>query len=123
MYFGLVFAAGFVLGCIRVPLLVPRIGERAAELLEMPLMFAAVYLAAGHVVRRYGARAQGLNGLSVGAMALAMLVGAELVLTMLITGRGPAAYIASRDPVSGLVYLCMLAMFAVMPWLRVRFGR
>ena len=30
----LVFAAGFLLGSIRVPFLVPRLGERDAELLE-----------------------------------------------------------------------------------------
>lgn len=36
-YFGLVFGAGFLLGCIRVPFLVPRLGARVAELLEMPV--------------------------------------------------------------------------------------
>ena len=37
-YFALVFGAGFVMGAIRVPLLVPRLGERVAELIEMPFM-------------------------------------------------------------------------------------
>ena len=37
-YFALVFGAGFVLGMIRVPFLVPRLGERVAELVEMPFM-------------------------------------------------------------------------------------
>jgi hypothetical protein len=30
LYFALVFGAGFLLGAIRVPLLVPRFGERTA---------------------------------------------------------------------------------------------
>jgi hypothetical protein len=33
LYFGLVFAAGFALGVIRVLLLVPRLGVRTAELI------------------------------------------------------------------------------------------
>lgn len=36
VYFGIVFGVGFLLGVVRVPLLVPRFGERAAELAEMP---------------------------------------------------------------------------------------
>ena len=35
-YFAVVLGAGFILGSIRVPLLVPRLGERIAELIEMP---------------------------------------------------------------------------------------
>ena len=53
-YFALVFAAGFALGCLRVPFLVPRLGERAAELLEAPLMLFVIFLASRHVARRYG---------------------------------------------------------------------
>ena len=52
-YFALVLGAGFVLGTIRVPFLVPRLGERYAELLEMPIMFVVIVLAARYVVRRY----------------------------------------------------------------------
>jgi hypothetical protein len=43
-YFALVLGTGLVLGSIRVPFLVPRLGERSAELLEMPFMFAALAL-------------------------------------------------------------------------------
>ena len=52
LYFALVLGTGFALGTIRVPFLVPRPGERYAELLEMPFMFVAIVLAARYVVRR-----------------------------------------------------------------------
>ena len=45
-YFGLVFGAGFLLGCIRVPFLVPHLGARVAELLEMPVQFVVIVFAA-----------------------------------------------------------------------------
>jgi hypothetical protein len=35
-YLAIVFGTGFVLGMFRVPILVPLIGERWAELAEMP---------------------------------------------------------------------------------------
>ena len=121
-YFALVFAAGFALGSVRVPLLVPRLGERWAELAEMPLMFVAIFLAAGHVVRRYGGRVAAREWPVVGIMALAFMVVAELLLAVMLAGRGVGEYIAGRDPVSGSVYVGMLLVFAAMPWLRRGLG-
>jgi hypothetical protein len=40
LYFTLVFGAGFVLGPMRILCLVPRVGTRTAELMEMPMMLA-----------------------------------------------------------------------------------
>lgn len=117
-YFGIIFGVGFLLGMIRVPFLVPRIGERAAELFEMPLMFIAIFLAAGYIVRRYQARVSPTGWVFVGVLALVLMVCAEILLAVVLAGRGFAEYIASRDPVSGSVYIAMLLVFAAMPWLR-----
>jgi hypothetical protein len=122
IYFGIVFGVGFLLGSVRVPFLVPRLGERFAELAEMPLMFAAIFLAAGHVVRKYGALIAQPGWWLVGGISLAFLAAAELFFALVLTGRGIGEYIASRDPVSGSVYLAMLAVFAAMPWFRRRLG-
>jgi hypothetical protein len=54
----------------------------------------------------------------VGALALALLLGAELLLGVILAGRDLAAWLASRDPVSGSVYLLVLGVYAAMPWLR-----
>lgn len=119
-YFGIVFGVGFLLGAIREPLLVPRIGERYAELAEMPLMFIAIFLAAGYVPFRFLRIKNPASCLLVGFIALAMLVLAEFLLAVAMAGRSVGAYIASRDPVSGSVYLGMLVLFALMPALRLK---
>lgn len=121
-YFGIVFGAGFLLGSVRVPLVVPLIGERAAELAEMPLMFIAIYLAAGYLVRKYWGLVSPGGWALVGVAALGLLLCAELLVAGVLAGRDLAEYIASRDPVSGTVYLGMLVVFAAMPWLRRGLG-
>jgi len=120
VYFGLVFGAGFLLGSVRVPFLVPRFGARVAELAEMPLMFAAIWLAAGYVVRKHGSFVSASGWALAGGVSLALLVAAELLLAVALAGRSVGEYIAGRDPVSGSVYAGMLAVFAGMPWVRHR---
>ena len=120
LYFAFVLGTGFALGTIRVPFLVPRLGERYAELLEMPFMFVAIVLAARYVVRRFDLPASLPVRLEVGFAALAMSVLAELLLATLLQGRSLVQFIASRDPVSGSVYLGMLLLFALMPSILMR---
>lgn len=125
LYFALVLGTGFLLGMIRVPFLVPWLGERYAELLEMPFMLVAIVLAARFVVRRFALPVSLALRLQIGFLALALSVLAELLLAALLQGRSVAQYIASRDPVSGSVYLGMLLLFALMPSIlaRLRGGR
>jgi hypothetical protein len=114
-YFALVLGTGFVFGMVRVPFVVPRFGERYAELLEMPLMFVAIIVAARFVVRRFDLPASLGVRLRVGFAALALSVVAELLLATVLQGRSLGQFIASRDPVSGSAYLVMLLLFALMP--------
>jgi hypothetical protein len=120
LYFGLVFGAGFVLGAVRVPFIVPRVGERLAELAEMPVMWAVIYFAARTVSRRLALPRQPAVRLQVGSLALLLMLCAELLLAVVLAGRSAAEYVASRDPVSGSVYLATLLLFAAMPWLQAR---
>src|SRR5208282_1609756 len=52
LYFALVFAVGFVLGAIRTVWVVPHVGTRTAELMEMPIMLAVTIVAARWIVLR-----------------------------------------------------------------------
>jgi len=113
-YFALVLGAGFVLGVIRVLAIVPWTGERAAELLEMPVMAVVIVLAARAVTRRMAASTSG-RLVAVGSIALALLVGAELAMVVLVRRSSVREYVAGRDPVSGGAFVAMLAIFALMP--------
>jgi hypothetical protein len=113
LYFAIVFGAGFLLAFIRIPLLVPRFGERIAELLEMPVMVAVIFIASRHVVRRFGLTTRA--AIAAGLLALALIVTAELTVAAL-TGRS----VTDRDPVAGGVYLAALLLYAALPWLHAR---
>jgi len=119
-YFVLVFGVGFVLGAIRVTLLVPRLGERTAELIEMPFMFVAIVVSARLIIWRFRLPASSMIRLGAGCLALGLLVGAEVLLAVALQERTLGEYVASRDPVSGGVYLAMLVLFAVMPLVLAR---
>lgn len=114
-YFGAVFAVGFALGAIRTIWLVPAIGVRYAELLEMPFMFVAIVLAARWLDGRYLQSAAAAAHLVAGFAALALMLTAELTLVLGLQGLTLREYIATRDPVSGTVYALMLLLFALMP--------
>ena len=120
VYFAFVLGAGFVLGAFRVTLLVPRVGERWAELAEMPIMAVVIFYAAGHILRRFPEINMPRESLIVGILALGISVCAELGLAMALQEQSLADYIGSRDKVSGSVYLAMLCAFALMPRLRLR---
>ena len=124
-YFFLAFGAGFIMGAIRVHFLVPRLGERIAELIEMPFMLVVIVLAARFITQRYALPATAPARLGAGLLALALLIAAELLLAVVVQDRSLGDYVSSRDPVSGSVYLAMLILFAAMPLLisRLRFGR
>lgn len=117
LYFALVFGAGFVLGTIRVVFIVPRVGVRAAELMETPLMFVATLLAARWVVRRFSLPPRSITRLGVGFVGLGFLLFLEFTVVLWIQGLTIGEYFESRDPVAGTVYIAMLGLFAVMPWL------
>lgn len=113
VYFAAVFAVGFALGALRVTLVVPALGERIAELAEMPFMIAASVFFAWRFVRRW--RLSVVAALVGGILALALLLGAELTLVATLRGLTLEQYLASRDPVSGSAYVAALCVFMLAP--------
>jgi len=114
-YSASVFALGFALGVVRTLWIAPRLGERAAELAEMPLMVAASFFVARALLGREGDTLDARGGALVGAAALALLLGAEFALVSFVRGQTLAENVAARDPVSGSAYALALLLFAAMP--------
>lgn len=77
--YGLIlFGLGFLLAMVRIPILVPRFGETAAVLIELPVMLAAAWAVAGALVRRKPLSSAG--AWLMGATGLCVLLGAEVAL-------------------------------------------
>jgi len=121
-YFGIVFASGFVLGVFRVLVLLPRMPERQAELLEMPLMLVVVLLAARYLVTHNQERLTWRACLGIGVCSLLLMVCTEFTVVLGLRGMTVATYLDSRDWVSGGAYIVSLIIFALAPlgWFTVR---
>lgn len=113
-YFLWVFGAGFALAFLRIPFLVPAFGVRTAELMEVAAMLVFIAWTSRRLVRRHPALSR-RGRLAAGGLALACLVAAELGVAYALDPRSIAAYVASRDPVSGSAYLASLVLFALAP--------
>jgi len=119
IYFLVVVGAGFVLESIRVLWVVPRFGDRIAELMEMPVMLVAIILAARWVVERFALPPMPGIRLGVGFVALGLLLVAEFTVVLPLRGLITDESIASRDPLAEAGCIVMLGVFAVMPFLVV----
>jgi hypothetical protein len=120
IYFVIVFGAGFVLGTVRMLWIVPRLGTRWAELIEMPIMLVVTIVGARWTVLHMAIPFAVAPRLAMRAVALGLLLVAEFGLMLRLRGLSIRQYFASRDPVSGTVYYAMLSVFAAMPLLVAR---
>ncbi|MFQ3617298.1 MAG: hypothetical protein SNJ57_09565 [Cyanobacteriota bacterium] len=119
-YFLCLFATGFVLGTVRVLWAVPRLGERTAELLEMPFILVAILIAAPWINQHYCHTAAPIQRLKIGFIALLFMLIADFGVGVFLRGMHPIEVITSRDAVSGAAYYGMLLVFALMPWILSR---
>jgi hypothetical protein len=102
LYFSIVFGAGFVLGPIRILWVVPRFGTRMAELMETPIMFVVIIIAARWIVRRLALPPTASSRLGMGSIALGLMLVAEFTLVLWFRGLSISEYLASRVPADAL---------------------
>lgn len=115
LYFAVVFAAGFVLGFFRVVFVVPKIGVRLAELIEVPMMITISYFVARWLIGRLQIPYRVPDRAFVGIIALFLLLSTELGLVFWLQKVSFSEYLASRDPISGAAYLISLLLFGLFP--------
>jgi hypothetical protein len=120
LYFAIVFAAGFILGTLRLLLVVPALGQAAAVLIELPIMLAISWVACASVVRRWSVLPNVRDRAFMGATAFLLLMTAELALSVLLFGRSPAEFATSLATPSGGIGLAGQIAFAVFPLLQSR---
>lgn len=79
-------------------------------------MLIAIVCAASFVTRRYKAT-RSREYLYSGLLALTLLLIIEFTVVLGLQGMDISEYLQERDPVAGIVYVFMLVLFAIMPWL------
>ncbi|MEQ9257848.1 MAG: hypothetical protein RIG84_01985 [Roseovarius sp.] len=124
LYFLIVFAIGFVLGTFRVLVLVllPRVGELVAVLIETPVILTACWVVSGGLLRRIPVRAVAADRLLMGGLALGLLLLAEVALSTLLFGRSMAEHLAHYATLAGALGLAGQGVFGAMPLIRLRLG-
>lgn len=118
-YFAIIFALGFVLGTIRVLILLPHVGEMTAVLMEGPFILAASWFVCGTLIRRFVVAARMAPRLVMGAAALALLLLAELLLGVYGFGRTLSEHFAHYGTAPGAIGLAGQFLFGVFPILRL----
>ncbi len=123
IYFAVVFGVGFLLGTLRILVIIPLVGARTAELIESPIMLAVSYFAARSIIRWLAIPAALLERIGMGFVALLLLLTAEFGFVLWLRGLSLTEYFETRDPLTGTVYYVSLIFFAAMPVLLFKFGR
>jgi hypothetical protein len=122
-YFSIVFAAGFLLGTLRVLVLVPAVGETQAVLVETPVILALSWFVSASLVIRCRVAAKIGPRLVMGAAAFTLLMLAEAGLSILAFGRSLAEHLASFGTSAGTIGLLGQIAYALFPALQLLSNR
>lgn len=86
-YFAVVFAAGFLLGVFRVLVLLPRMSEMTAVLLEIPVMLTIAWFVCRKVIARFAVPQALTDRFAMGLLALVLTLVAEAGISLFLAGR------------------------------------
>lgn len=120
IYFLILFALGWVLGPIRALWATPRFGPMIGMLLEAVIMLMAMIIAAKWAIRRFDVLGTLAGTISMGLIALGLLLPAELAGVLWIRRLSVRDYLGTF--LSPVVALLMFLLFAAMPTLVARLG-
>lgn len=123
LYFVVMFAFGFALGTVRVLLVAPRLGEWAATLVELPVMLAISWVSCRWLVVWLSVVAQAAPRIAMGAVALILLMVAEVTLGTSLFDRTWPQQMAAMASAVGLAGLLGQIAFATFPLVQSLKGR
>ena len=122
VYFLIMFGVGWILGPTRELWAVPRFGRLTGVLLEAVFMLIAMAVSSRWVIRRFRVKPTFGSTISMGLVALGILLPAELAGVVWVRGFSLPEYLGSFVTIPGLVSLLMFVLFAAMPTLVTRAG-
>ncbi len=118
VYFAVAFAAGFALGTLRVLVLIPRLGETSAVLLELPIMLALSWMACRWLIARFDVPRLTMARLVMGGLAFAVLILAEIGVSVFGFQRTLSEHLEHYRQPSALLGLAAQIAFAAFPVVR-----
>lgn len=115
IYFAVVFSIAFVLGVIRTLVLAPKLGAMMAIAIEVPIVLVVSWLACRACLRRFPVPPAMPDRAWMGLAAFALLICAELLLSILMTDRSVAEFFAAFAQPEQKLGLAGQVAFALVP--------
>lgn len=115
VYFAVTYAAGFVFGTLRELMFVPYLGKPLATLIETPVMITVSVLSASWAVGRLPVPVTARQRATVGGVAFAILMLAEILSARLLFGQNFGQWIGHFTSADGAISLGAFGIFAVLP--------
>jgi hypothetical protein len=119
VYFLLVFVVGFALGTVRALFLAPLFGEMFAVSIELPIILLVSWLICRALIERFAVPATVTARALMGAIALALLLGAEVLLSLLLLGQSITQHLELYQSAEGLTGLAGQIVFALFPGIQL----
>ena len=119
-YFAVVFAAGFVLGTLRLTLLAPVLGGLLAVLVELPFMLIISWFASHRITVIVSVPQRRTARIGMGAIAFALLMVAELALGLSVFQRTVREFFEAFATLEGVFGLVGQIAFALIPLAQTR---
>jgi hypothetical protein len=116
----MVFGLGFALGMHRHGLMGIGLGRSLLVALEIPVMLAYAWWAAGWSAGRFAVSAGTAARLAMGAVMFALLRLGELAVGMAFMGQTASSHAAAVMTPAGLLETAPQVLTALFPWLRAR---
>jgi hypothetical protein len=114
------FAMGFIMGGVRLFLLLPVFGELSAVAIELPIMLGLSWLLCGRAITRQGlSRAIGPR-LVMAMTAFGTLMLLDFILGMVLFGNSAMELIARWATPAGALGLAGQIVFGLFPLIRLR---